>query len=208
MARLAGSLWSVPTPQQRERLATAVAGGLGHVHWDATDGVFAVAGGFSPDTAAGLADGLAVGSEAHLMMRDPGPELVAWAELCDLVVVPVEIADWSVALRRIEAAGAVGALAVSPGTDLAVVPRGGFPVLVMSVQPGDAGAEFRPGTLDRVRALAGRGCHPMVGADGGVRGSQLPGLREAGATWAVSGTSLFNAPDLPGWLGEARATFG
>lgn len=200
MARLAGSLWSVPRAQQRERLAAAVGHGLGHVHWDATDGRFAPAGGFTPASAAGLRDGLAVASEAHLMMHDPVASIDEWVEFCELVVVPVEIADWRSALRRIDAAGAVGGLAVSPDSELSLVPRGHFPVLVMSVKPGDAGAEFRPGTLERVRELVGRGCHAMVGADGGVQAKHLTRLTDAGASWVVSGTGLFNAPDLSEWL--------
>lgn len=200
MARVAGSLWSVPPDDHGRRLAAAVGQGLGHVHWDATDGRFAVEGGFSPASAARLLDGLAVTSEAHLMMHDPVSSIDAWAEFCDLIVVPVEVADWRAALRRIESAGALGGLAVSPDSELSLVPRGRFPVLVMSVLPGDAGAEFRHGTLERIRELARRGCHGMVGVDGGVQAGHLAGLVDAGATWVVSGTGLFNAPDLSEWL--------
>lgn len=204
MARLAGSLWSVPATQQRDRLSAAVAGGLGLAHWDATDGKFAAAGGFTPAAAAAHVEGLGVASEAHLMMHRPHPMIDAWAELCELIVVPVEIDDWAGALRRIDAAGVVGALALSPDTEPDLMPRGDFPVLVMSVQPGEAGAEFRPDTTCRVRELAQRGCHRMVGVDGGVQAHHLAGLRQAGATWVVSGTDLFTAVEVGEWVRSAR----
>jgi ribulose-phosphate 3-epimerase len=198
----------VPPDQQRGLLAAAVAAGLGWAHWDATDGAFAVAGGFDPPAAQRLLSGLQLGSEAHLMMHDPLPAVTAWAEFCELVVVPVESAGWRDAFRRIETAGSRPALAVSPTTAIEAVPAGEFPVLVMSVQPGDAGADFRPATLERVRRLAGRGCHAMVGADGGVQPTHFAGLRAAGATWAVSGTALFAGRDLPGWIEAAQAALG
>lgn len=204
MARLAGSPWSIPAPDL-ERLVTQAAGaGLEYLHWDATDGAFAVAGGFGSDQACALAELAGVASEAHLMMHEPGAVIAGWARFCELVVVPVEIADWRGALREIETAGAVPALAVSPATPLGQVPSGDFPVLVMSVQPGQAGSDFRPATIERVRDLHARGCHAMVGVDGGVLPAHLPELAGAGATWVVSGTSLFGAPDVRAWLSAAR----
>ena len=203
MARLTGSPWSVPAGDVERAVGRVAAAGLTHVHWDATDGLFAAHGGFDADGAAAIARAVGVGSEAHLMMLDPVPAIPGWAGFCELIVVPVEIDGWRDAVRAIESSGATPALAVSPQTALGRVPHGDFPVLVMSVEPGDAGADFRPGTIERIERLAGRGCHAMVGVDGGVLPAHLPALAEAGATWVVSGTSLFGAPDPGAWLRHA-----
>ncbi len=209
MARLTGSPWSVPSGEVEQAVRAAAVAGLTHVHWDATDGVFAAPGGFDATGASAIAEAADVRSEAHLMMLDPLPAIGEWARFCELIVVPVEIDGWRDAVRAIELSGATPALAVSPQTAVERVPEGGFPVLVMSVEPGDAGADFRPGTVERVRRLADRGCHPMVGVDGGVLPAHLPALASAGASWVVSGTSLFGAADVRAWLQHAsRAMAG
>lgn len=208
MARLTGSPWSVPADEVERAVGAAVGAGLTHVHWDATDGLFASPGGFDAAVASAIARATGARSEAHLMMYDPLPAIPEWARFCELIVIPVEIDGWRDAVRAIDASGATPALAVSPATALELVPEGGFPVLVMSVEPGDAGADFRPGTIERVRRLADRGCHAMVGVDGGVLPAHLPALASAGATWVVSGTSLFGAPDVREWLQQASQAMG
>ncbi len=204
MARLTGSLWSVPAGSQRELLAQAVAAGIDAIHWDTTDGIFAAEGGFSAEQARQLLDGLAVESEAHLMLSDPLPRVGSWAGFCALVIVPVEAADPLAAMRAIEAAGSTAALAVSPDTDLGLVPAGDFPVLVMSVRPGQAGAPLDPRTFARVRQLSERGRHSRIGVDGGVAARDLARLSACGADWVVSGTALFGASDQRTWLEQAR----
>lgn len=204
MARLTGSLWSVPPAMQHRRLVDAAQAGIDAIHWDHTDGVFAPQGGFSAARAEELVTGSDVESEAHLMVEDPVGELAAWARFCDLIIAPVEVGDPLVTLRAIEAVGSRPALAVSPDTDLSLVPRGDFAVLVMSVQPGHAGAAFRQGTVTRVRRLRDRGCHSLVGVDGGVSSGHLPDLAAAGADWIVSGTSLFGASGPRRWIDHAR----
>lgn len=202
--RIAGSLWSVPVDARAHRLATAVAAGLPVVHWDASDGRFAAPGGFTPSAAGRLlASAPPVESEAHLMSHAPAPEVPAWAELCTMIVVPLEVDGAPAAVAAIEARGVRPALAVSLGTPLEQVPSG-LPVLLMAITPGEAGAPFDPAVLDRVRRLRDRGRNPVVGVDGGVGPGHFSALAEAGAQWLVSGTSLFQAPDPGAWLEACR----
>ncbi|MGC3994309.1 MAG: hypothetical protein QM779_09420 [Propionicimonas sp.] len=205
--RIAGSLWSVPADEQSRALATTVAAGLPVVHWDATDGRFAAPGGFTaPEAVALLAHSPAVLSEAHLMMHDPGRDLAGWAEFCSTIVVPFESARAARTVDRIAALGVTPALALSLGTPLGQVPAD-LPVLLMAITPGEAGSPFDDAVLARVRTLAERGRNPLIGVDGGVTTGCFPALAAAGATWLVSGTGLFTAPDPAAWLAQCRRTF-
>ena len=206
--RVAGSLWSVPVEERPARLAGAAAAGLHAAHWDTTDGDFAAAGGFTPQTAAALQDGCpGLGAEAHLMLRDPRPAIPAWAEVCSLVVVHFEADDAHDAVRSIARRGSQPGLAVSLQTPLDAVPSD-YPILLMSIIPGLAGTPFDAVVLDRVAALRERDRNQLIGVDGGVGRSQFAALARAGANWVVSGTDLFNAPDPGEWIAACQDAFG
>lgn len=205
--RIAGSLWSAPPGRQADLLAAAVAGGLQHLHWDSSDGVFAVAGGFEADRArALLADCSPAASEAHLMHEYPAGEVDRWTDLCDLVVVPLEAAGSREAFARVERRGVRAGWAVSLQTPLTAVPAGDVPVLVMAIVPGQAGAPFDERALQRICELAARDTHELIGVDGGVTPARFTDLRSAGANWLVSGNSLFGS-DIAAWLAECRTAF-
>ena len=193
----AASLWSVPPPDRPAEAERIAAAGVQHLHWDVTDGEFARAGGFDPDTASRLTAAAGVDAEVHLMVADPLAHVDAWTDLCDLVVVHVEADRWREAVHRIERRGARPAVAVSPDTALEAVPPGDLPVLVMSVIPGHGGSTFRPATYDRLRALSGG---RLLGVDGGVDQEAARLSRQAGAGWLISGTALLASPDPAGWL--------
>ena len=207
--RIAGSLWSVPPDDQQARLESAVTAGLSAVHWDSADGRFARKGGFSSQKASQLVNSAPpIESEAHLMLSDPLQAIDAWAEFCSLIVVPIEISDpWS-ALRRIESRGARAGLAVSLETPLHTVPETSIPILVMAITPGRAGDPFADTARTRIRACRARGCHELVGVDGGVGPSQFEPLGEAGVTWVVSGGSLFDAADPRAWIERCQHQVG
>lgn len=206
--RISGSMWSVPAGEQRERLAQAREAGLEVLHWDTTDGEFAAPGGFRWEQAADLiADAGGIESEAHLMLADPTDSIDRWADFCQTLIIPLEIADPWGAFSRIERRGIRPALAVSLHTPLESVPVGSFPVLVMAITPGEAGAPFDPAAVSRAAALSRRGCHEWVGVDGGVGPAHFDQLGPAGVNWVVSGGSLFGATDTAAWLRDCRSHF-
>lgn len=203
--RVAGSLWSVPVDQRSSRLAAAA--GLTAAHWDATDGQFAAAGGFTADAAAELQAGCpGLSAEAHLMMRDPRAVVPSWAEFCSLIVVHLEAEQARAAVAAVAATGAQPGLAVSLHTRLSLVPAD-FPVLLMSIAPGQAGSAFDSSVLARVSQLRERGRNPLIGVDGGVGRRHFAELAAAGANWVVSGTDLFAAADASEWVAGCRAAF-
>lgn len=205
--RISGSLWSVPPSQQPQALAAAIAAGLPRVHWDATDGVFAAAGGFTPDSASRLLQQVPpVESEAHLMMHDVLPQIPQWAQFCSTIVVPIEIAQADEAVALIASLGVQPAVAISLPTDLERLPKQ-VPVLLMSVTPGQAGSAFHDSVVGRVAKLHTHDDSRLLGVDGGISPAQFAGLADAGARWIVSGTSLFSAPSVSAWIAECRQAF-
>ena len=173
------------------------------MHWDVSDGRFTVPGGFDVEEAQALTDaGGPPGCEVHLMVERPLDHVGAWLDLCDLVAVHVESADWRETVRTVEAAGRRAAVAISPRTPVEAVVE--LPhhvgVLVMAVEPGHAGSGFLPATLDTLDQLAGR---PLLGVDGSVDAGRGRACRRHGATWLVSGASLCGARDSAQWLRDA-----
>ena len=205
--RITGSLWSVPDEERAGRLTRATEAGLTVAHWDSTDGEFAVHGGFSPEAARRVLDDSApIESEAHLMFNDPRAIIPAWAEFCSLVVVPIEVEHAMEAAALIENLGRQPALAVSLETPLRAVPAD-YPILLMSIQPGQAGSQFDGAVLGRISELRERARNPRLGVDGGVGPVQFAELSRAGANWIVSGTSLFASPDPAAWLRDCESAF-
>lgn len=138
--------------------------------------------------------------ESHLMVRDPARFAAAFAAQSDLVIVHVEATpDVPACIEQIRGAGARVGLAVSPDTKvdvlapfLHVVDH----VLIMTVQPGFAGAAFIPEMADKVRWVRGQaveaGLRLDIEVDGGINSTTIPALAAAGANVFVGGsTGLF-----------------
>ena len=73
-------------------------------------------------------------------------------------------------------------------------------VLIMTVEPGFGGQSFIPETLDKVRKIREKitelGLDTDVEVDGGINAETADHVIEAGANVLVSGSYLFNAPDM------------
>jgi ribulose-phosphate 3-epimerase len=195
--RIAGSLWSVPAESVRSTAAGLAESGLTVWHWDRADGTLGPAGGFSAETAREIAEATGIRSEAHLMLADPRDELDAWTAFAELVVVHVESPHWGEAVDRIRESGVRAGVAISPGS---AVPDGlahDLAVLVMTVEPGNAGTGF---LADRLSLLGHVADHPLRGIDGSVDLARGRTARDLGANWIVSGTALTGATDPRAWL--------
>jgi ribulose-phosphate 3-epimerase len=203
---VAASLWSTPQPDRAAAATRLTAAGVRRFHWDVSDGVFTLPGGFTSVEAGALAHASGpVASEAHLMVCEPVRHVGDWTALCDTVAVHVESDGWGEAVAFVRDAGRRPVVAVGPGTPLEQVLS--LPtdvgVLVMAVPPGHAGSRFDPDTLGRLDALDDR---PTLGVDGGVDAERARQCRSHGATWVVSGSSLCSAPDHAAWLRIATSS--
>ena len=98
--------------------------------------------------------------------------------------------------------GVKAGVALNPSTPLAaleeILPELDY-VLVMSVNPGFGGQSFIPGSLDKVRRLRAqidsRGLAARIEVDGGVDGTNVAALVEAGAEILVAGNAVYGQAD-------------
>jgi ribulose-phosphate 3-epimerase len=80
------------------------------------------------------------------------------------------------------------AVDASPGVDF---------VLCMSIHPGYSGQRFMPQSLDRIASLRDRlPKDTLVQVDGGVDETNAAEVARAGAHLIVSGSAIFDAPDI------------
>ncbi|MCR2811134.1 MULTISPECIES: hypothetical protein [unclassified Microbacterium] len=199
--RIGGSLWSVPHERVRSEADRLVAAGLDVWHWDRSDGTIGPAGGFAAELAREIGEATGIRSEAHLMLADPRPELYAWTAFAELVVVHVESPHWRESVDRITASGVRAGVAVSPGSALPADLASDLAVLVMTVEPGNAGTGFLE---ERLRLLDELVDYPLRGIDGSVDHERGRAARAHGANWIVSGTALTSAHDARAWLASFR----
>ena len=103
-------------------------------------------------------------------------------------------------LQQIAESGVEAGVTLNPGTPLSeievVVPICDR-IQIMSVNPGWGGQKFMLESLDRIRQAramldaSGRESSP-VAVDGGVNESTIAAIVEAGATWLVAGSAVYN----------------
>ena len=183
------------------------------LHVDVADGYFAPALLFFPDLVARLRDQTALPIHVHLMVSDPVllSQIDQFAEAgADLISLHAENANAAEGLDRIAAHGlkAGMVLRVETPVDQAVPWLARLDMLtLLGTAIGVKGQGLSPtatGRLKQASALiAASGRRVILAADGGIRDTTVPMLRQAGAETVVMGSLAFGAPDLAGrmrWL--------
>jgi ribulose-phosphate 3-epimerase len=172
------------------------------IHCDVMDGHFVPPITFGPMVVAALRESLPDDAylDVHLMIERPERQVEAFASAgADGITIHVEATPHlDFTLSKIRDLGCKAGLTVCPGTppehfaqvqdiDLA---------LIMTVNPGWGGQAFMPGQLDKIRRVREMlGPDVAIEVDGGVNPKTGAQCAEAGATWFVAGSAIFNAPD-------------
>ena len=102
-------------------------------------------------------------------------------------------------------------LAANPGTPIEeILPHLGFldGILILTVNPGQHGAEFKPETLEKIRRLRGLGVRLPIEVDGGVNPDTIPGIRDAGADVFACGSYLMKFDDVAEGIQSLREALG
>jgi ribulose-phosphate 3-epimerase len=142
--------------------------------------------------------------DCHLMITDPDRWAPAYAEAGarNVTVHAEAAADPAKLARDLRAAGALAGLAIKPGTPLEPyldVLAGYDTLLVMTVEPGFGGQEFRAEVLPKVREarrrVASGHLRLFVEVDGGINAETIVAAAEAGADVFVAGSAVYAADD-------------
>jgi ribulose-phosphate 3-epimerase len=151
--------------------------------------------------------------DCHLMIDDPDRWAPPYAEAgARNVTVHAEAAADPVKLARdLRAAGSLAGLAIKPGTPLEPyleILTGYDTLLVMTVEPGFGGQEFRAEVLPKVREARRRvesgHLRLAVEVDGGVNAETIEAAAEAGADVFVAGSAVYAAADPDHAVRELR----
>jgi ribulose-phosphate 3-epimerase len=201
---LAPSILSADFGRLAEQIAQAERGGAGMVHVDVMDGHFVPNITLGPPVVKAIRKATKLPLDCHLMIENADRWVDAFVDAgADWVSVHVEaLPHLERTVSHLRQRGAKAGVALNPATPLSaldeILPELDY-VLVMSVNPGFSGQRFIPGSLDKVRRaralIESRGLQVKVEVDGGVDGSNVAALVQAGADILVAGNAVYGQAD-------------
>ena len=143
--------------------------------------------------------------EAHLMVNKPEDVIDDWLEAVDRVIIHFEskITNRELGIRdliqKVHSQGKQIGLALNPETHFSVA----TPflneldlVLIMTVQPGWGGQEFKEWVLDKIKFLREKWPDGNIEVDGGVNNENIKKIIKAGANLICVGTHIFRSKDI------------
>ena len=144
-------------------------------------------------------------TEVHLMIQGPEKVIKDWLEVTDRVIVHYEsdISNSENAVKNLietvhKANKQIG-LAINPETDVSAV-KPFFKkldlVLIMTVQPGRGGQEFKEWILEKIKVLREMWPNGNIEVDGGINPETAKKVIEAGANLICAGTYIFTSKDV------------
>ena len=184
------------------------------IHCDVMDGHFVPPITFGPMVVSALRDALPDEAylDVHLMIERPERHVTEFAKAgADGITIHAEATpNIAFTLSAIREAGCKAGLVVSPGTPPDYFGENELDLaLIMTVNPGWGGQPFLRTQLDkirRVREMLGDGV--PIEVDGGINPETAAECAEAGATWFVAGSAIFNSDDPAATFREIAAAAG
>lgn len=184
-----------------ERVTTARADVL---HLDVMDGSFVPPISFGQDMVKAIRKITKLPLDVHLMIDSPEKHIDSFIDAgADYLSFHIEATKHAHRLlQSIKARGVKAGIVLCPGTPVSAIEAVLNVVdyiLVMTVNPGWGGQSFIPEAVDKIRevkALLGNSTNVEIEVDGGITAETSKICRDAGANMLVSGSYLFNSPDM------------
>lgn len=181
----------------RSELARLEAAGVDGFHLDVMDGHFVPNLTYGMPIVAAARQSTRLPLDVHLMITDPYRYVDAFCEAgADLITFHAEtVDDPRPVIELIRGHGVGAGIAVNPDTPLEQL-DGCWEdcdlILVMSVQAGFGGQQFRPEAIDRLRRVRERAAPgTLLEVDGGISPQTAGSCVQAGARLLVVGSAIF-----------------
>ncbi|MBI4976743.1 MAG: ribulose-phosphate 3-epimerase [Spirochaetes bacterium] len=220
--KLSPSLMCADFIDMRSALDVFQREGVDYLHIDIMDGHYVPNFTLGIDFCKAVARYTSIPLDIHLMIENVDEYIPSFASIGNalLSIHPETCYHPLRSLRLIKSSGARAGIAIDPSMPLEtykhMLPEVDF-VCIMTVNPGYAGQELIPQTIEKIRELSAhideRGYDIEIEVDGNVSWKNIPVMVDAGADVLVAGTSsLFdksgvlsdNLSRMRGMLGQNK----
>lgn len=138
--------------------------------------------------------------EVHLMVNKPEEVIDDWLEVTDRIIVHFETCDnLKELIKRVHKKRKEVGIALNPETHpTAIEPllKDLDLVLLMSVQPGWGGQEFKERVLEKAKFLKERKFKGNIEIDGGINAKNIKKVVKSGINLICIGTHIYQSKDI------------
>lgn len=217
MKYIAPSILSADFSKLGDEIRSVEDAGADWIHVDVMDGHFVPNITIGPLVVEAAKRVTSLPIDVHLMIENPDRYISDFTKAgADLISVQAETCvHLNRTIQMIKESGPRAGVVLNPSTPLSsidwVVEYVDF-VMIMSVNPGFAGQNFIPNSLNKVKALRrmirDRGLSTLIEIDGGVKEQNIKNISDAGVDVFVAGSAIFKSPDYKKTIDRFRELIG